>query len=52
MVIRNGMTLMGLKDYNQMIVMGVVIVLAIIIDNAKKGQVPWLTGLFARKSKA
>jgi ribose transport system permease protein len=42
-VIRNGMNLLSLADYMQMIVMGCVIVLAIVVDKAKKGEISWLT---------
>ena len=52
-VIRNGMNLLGLKDFDQMIVMGCVIVGAIILDKVKKGGVPWLnfSALTARAKK-
>jgi len=41
-VIRNGMNLLSLEDSMQMMVMGGVIVLAIVADKAKKGDIPWL----------
>jgi len=41
-VIRNGMNLLSLEDSMQMMVMGGVIVLAIVVDKAKKGDIPWL----------
>jgi ribose/xylose/arabinose/galactoside ABC-type transport system permease subunit len=41
-VIRNGMNLLSLEDSMQMMVMGGVIVLAIVTDKLKKGDIPWL----------
>jgi ribose transport system permease protein len=41
-VIRNGMNLLSLEDSMQMMVMGGVIVLAIVTDKVKKGDIPWL----------
>ena len=41
-VIRNGMNLLSLEDSMQMMVMGGVIILAIVVDKAKKGDISWL----------
>lgn len=49
-VISNGMNLIDLRDYYQNMVMAIVIVLAIVLDNAKKGAIPWLN--FKRRQPA
>ena len=41
-VIQNGMNTLGLDDKTQMIVLGSVIVLAVLLDRIKKGQVKWV----------
>ncbi|MDG2013180.1 MAG: ABC transporter permease [Pirellulaceae bacterium] len=40
-VIQNGMNLVHMDDKTQMIVLGLVIVLAVLVDRVKKGQVKW-----------
>ena len=40
-VIQNGMNLVHMDDKTQMIVLGSVIVLAVLVDRIKKGQVKW-----------
>ena len=36
------MNLLSLEDSMQMMVMGVVIILAIVVDKVKKGDIPWM----------
>ncbi len=40
-VIQNGMNLVHMDDKTQMIVLGTVVVLAVLLDRIKKGQVDW-----------
>ena len=44
-VINNGMNLMGIGSNTQKIVLGLVILLAIIIDKMKKGEIAWISNL-------
>lgn len=44
-VINNGMNLMGISSNTQKIVLGLVILLAIIIDKMKKGEIAWISNL-------
>lgn len=52
-VINNGMNLMGIGSNTQKIVLGLVILLAIIIDKIKKGEIAWInnTTRFLRPGK-
>ena len=53
-VINNGMNLMGIGSNTQKIVLGLVILLAIIIDKMKKGEIAWISnisGNFKSKDK-
>ena len=50
-VINNGMNLMGIGSNSQKIVMGIVILLAIIIDKFKKGEINWFSNI-KRKIKS
>jgi ribose transport system permease protein len=49
-VIQNGMNLIHMDDKTQMIVLGSVIVIAVLLDRIKKGQVHWaeVKGVFKR----
>ncbi len=49
-VIQNGMNLVHMDDKTQMIVLGSVIVIAVLLDRVKKGQIDWLDvkGVFTR----
>ena len=44
-VINNGMNLMGIGSNTQKIVLGLVILLAIIIDKMKKGEIAWISNI-------
>lgn len=50
-VINNGMNLMGIGSNTQKIVLGIVILLAIIIDKLKKGEINWFSNI-KRKVKS
>lgn len=50
-VINNGMNLMGIGSNTQKIVLGIVILLAIIIDKFKKGEINWFSNM-KRKIKS
>ena len=50
-VINNGMNLMGIGSNSQKIVMGIVILLAIITDKIKKGEILWISNT-VRKFKS
>jgi len=51
-VINNGMNLMGIGSNTQKIVLGLVILLAIIIDKMKKGEIAWISNISEKfKSK-
>lgn len=49
-VINNGMNLMGIGSNTQKIVLGLVILLAIVVDKMKKGEVLWISNI-TRKIK-
>ncbi|MCM8526660.1 MAG: ABC transporter permease [Lentisphaeraceae bacterium] len=44
-VINNGMNLMGIGSNTQKVVLGIVILLAIIIDKFKKGEINWFSNM-------
>jgi ribose transport system permease protein len=51
-VINNGMNLMGIGSNTQKIVLGLVILLAIIIDKLKKGEVVWISNITRKFKKS
>ena len=44
-VINNGMNLMGIGSNTQKVVLGIVILLAIIVDKTKKGEIEWIRNM-------